>query len=321
MKYPDFLVELMEETLLAYPEVPTRTLAKRIYNDNKKFFRDVEQVRSALRRRRGNSGKNSMKTKHKRKNGEAGWTPKLPPSQAKAWEPFFIEAPNRVAVISDIHLPYHNEEVLERWYADAQEYEPSVILINGDLLDFYRLSRFEKDPNNRDTAFEIDQAHTFFEWLVSGFEADIIFKFGNHDERWEKYLWNHAPEFSKLKQFSLHEILELEEFGITPVYEKRIVMAGNMPILHGHEVQGSSSINPARSLASKMSNSAMQSHCHRSSEYLERNVLGDWVKCYSTGCMCELTPDFSRINRWNNGYAFVDVHEDGTTEIQNVVID
>jgi len=321
MKYPDFLVELMEETLLAYPEVPTRTLAKRIYNDNKKFFRDVEQVRSALRRRRGNSGKKSMDTKHKRENGKSGWTPKLPPSQAKEWTPFVIEACNRVAVISDIHLPFHKESVIEQWYADAQEYEPSVILINGDLLDFYRLSRFEKDPNERDTAFEIDQAHTFFEWLTCRFEADIIFKLGNHDERWKKYLWNHAPEFSKLKQFELHEILELEEFGITPVDDKRIVMAGDMPILHGHEVQGSSSISPARALASKMSNSAIQSHCHRSSEYLERNVLGDWIKSYSTGCMCELTPEFSRINRWNNGYAFVDIYEDGSTDIQNVVID
>lgn len=320
-RYPPFLTKLMDDILEEYPEVPTRTLAKRIFSENKKFFKDIEQVRSALRRRRGNSGKSSMKTRHNRKNGEAGWVPEIPPSQAKAWEPYTFPGPERIAVISDIHVPYHRKDILEKWFRHAQEYEPSIILINGDLLDFYRLSRFEKDPNQRDTAFEIDSVHDLLDWLQHYFEAKIIFKEGNHDERWRKYLFNHAPEFAKLKKFELSEILELEERKIEYVTDQRIILAGDLPILHGHEMQGGSAVNPARSMANKLSNSALQSHCHRTSEYLERNVLGNWLKCYSVGCMCELNPEFSRINRWNNGYAFVDVYEDNSFTIENVVVD
>jgi predicted phosphodiesterase len=321
-KYPDFLLELMDETLAEFPEVPTRTLAKRIYNENKKFFKDVEQVRSALRRRRGNSGKSSMKTDHKRKNGKAGWVPQLPPSQAVDWLPHEIKGPERIAVASDIHIPYHNIPAVERWLEDMYEYEPSIILLNGDILDFYRLSRFEKDPNKRDTGHEIDCVHDFLDVLQDRFEADIIWKDGNHDERWRKYLWNHAPEFAKLQKFQLDEILELGERNITYVTDQRFIMAGNLPILHGHEMQGGGgSINPARIMGSKLRNSAMQSHCHRSSEYLERNVFGDWLKCYSIGCLCELTPEYARVNRWNHGYAFVDVHEDGSFDIESVVHD
>lgn len=321
MKYPDFLNELMEQTLADFPEVPTRTLAKRIYNDNKKFFKDVEQVRSALRRRRGNAGMSSMKTEYIRENGEAGWVPQLPPSLAVDWTPFHVEAGSRLAIISDIHIPYHSVKHLNMWYRLAQDYEPTHILINGDLLDFYRMSRYEKDPNMRDTLYEVDQTLQFFEWLTSSFEADIIFKEGNHDERWRKYIYNQAPEFSKFKQFELREVLCLDEFNITYVTDQRIVMAGSFPILHGHEVHGSGGVNPARSLASKLEDSALMGHCHRTSEHLSRNTFGKWVRCYSTGCLCELHPEFSRINKWNNGCAFVDTYDDDSYEVNNVVLE
>ena len=316
-KFPQFINDLMDETLKEYPEVPTRTLAKRIYNDHKKFFQDIEQVRGALRRRRGNNGKASKMAKHKRANGEPGWTPEIPPSLAHSWVPHVIEGPERIAIISDIHLPFHSKEVLEQWLEDCYEYEPSIVLINGDLLDFYRLSRFEKNPNERDTVYEIDQAHLFFEWLTDRFEADIIFKEGNHDERWRKYLFNHAPEFSRFKQFELSEILELDEFGITYITDQRMVIAGDMVILHGHEMHGSGGQNPAQAFYRKMRHSGMAGHNHKTSEFLQRNTMGDWIKCYSTGCMCELSPEFSRINNWNQGYGFIELHEDGTTTVTN----
>lgn len=318
-KYPEYLLEEIEETLAAYPEVPTRTLAKRIYSRHKKFFKDIEQVRSALRRRRGNSGKASKIATHVRPNQAAGWVPEIPPSLAEDWTPFEIKGPERIAVLSDLHFPYHSVETIEQWYEHAQEYEPSVILLNGDTLDFYRLSRFEKDPNKRNTEYEIECVEQFLDWLQANFEAKIVWKDGNHDERWKKYLWNHAPEFASLDAFQLDQILHLNERGIDYVTDKRIIMAGDLPILHGHEMQGSGgSINPARLMGAKLRSSGLQGHCHRSSRYSERNPFGDFMKNWSTGCMCELHPDYARINRWNHGYAFVDVYEDNSFELENV---
>lgn len=320
--YPDYMLKVLDDTLTQFPDVPTRTLAKRIYKQHSKFFRDVEQVRSALRRRRGNNGSTNVKaTKHNRPNQKAGWTPELPPSLAEEWLPHEIKGPERIAIISDVHLPYHNVETLNTWYAEAQEYEPSTIILNGDTLDFYRMSRFEKDPNKRNTRYELDTAHEFLDWLQAGFEAKIIWKDGNHDERWRKYLWNFAPEFAALDETQLHNILDLEDRGIEYVTDKRIIMGGDLPILHGHEMQGSGgSISPARSMASKLRSSGLQGHVHRTSEYLERNVFGDYMKCYSMGCMCELTPEYARINRWNHGYAFLDVNEDNSYNLNNVVV-
>ena len=85
-------------------------------------------------------------------------------------------------------------------------------------------------------------------------------------------------------------------------------------------MQGSGgSINPARTMASKLRHSALQGHVHRTSEYSERNFLNEMMVTYSTGCCCELNPDFSRINRWNHGYAFVETDYEGNITIENKV--
>jgi len=318
--YPEFIVSDIESVLDQYPDVPTRTLAKRIYNKHPKFFKDVEQVRSAIRYRRGNTGeRNRKKATHQRGNQKAGWTPELPPTLAEPWLPYEIKGPERIAVISDIHVPYHSPEALQMWLEDAYEYEPSTIILNGDILDFYRLSRFEKDPTKRNTVAEIDACHDFLDWIQNYFEAKIIWKDGNHDERWRKYLWNHAPEFASFEEFQLNNLLGLDERGIDYVTDKRIIMAGDLPVLHGHEMYGAGgSVNPARIMASKLRSSGMEGHVHRTSQYTERNTFGDTIKSYSVGCLCELTPEYGRINRWNHGWAFVEVDNSGAFEVNNV---
>lgn len=323
--YPEAIRDKISELVTNFPQVATRTLAKQLYKENSRFFKDLEQARSAIRRKRGNNGQKARKaTKDKtgyRNNGKAGFVHELPPTQKKDWLPYVIPNGERIAVISDVHLPYHCEETLQRWYEDCMEYEPSVILINGDLLDFYRMSRFEKNPNMRDTAFEIDQAHSFFDWLQERFEAKVIFKEGNHDERWAKYIWNNAPEFSRFQQFDLASVLNLDSYGVDHVTEKRVINAGDLRIVHGHELYGGGGIQPARAMAAKMQTNALMGHCHRSSEFSQNNFEGTWLRCWSTGCMCEMNPDYGRINMWNHGYAFVDVHEDGSFVVDNVILE
>jgi len=65
---------------------------------------------------------------------------------------------------------------------------------------------------------------------------------------------------------------------------------------------------------------AIAGHNHRTSQFTQANFEGKHQRCYSTGCMCELTPEYSRINGWNHGYAFVDVYEDGSFDMDNRII-
>jgi hypothetical protein len=51
----------------------------------------------------------------------------------------------------------------------------------------------------------------------------------------------------------------------------------------------------------------MQGHHHQTSEHTETNMNGEITTTYSVGCLCELHPAYLPINKWNHGFAIVDI--------------
>ena len=45
-------------------------------------------------------------------------------------------------VISDIHIPFQDEDAVAVMQTFAKDYKPDNLYINGDMLDFYSLSSF-----------------------------------------------------------------------------------------------------------------------------------------------------------------------------------
>ncbi len=93
------------------------------------------------------------------------------------------------------------------------------------------------------------------------------------------------------------------------IKDKRIMKAGDLNILHGHEFGGSvfSPVNIARGLFLKGKVSAMQGHNHQSSSHSESNMNGEITTTWSLGCLCELHPAYLPINKWNHGFAIVEI--------------
>ena len=95
---------------------------------------------------------------------------------------------------------------------------------------------------------------------------------------------------------------------------------GKLPVYHGHELpQGMSSpVNPARGLWMRVQESLICGHWHRTSEHTESTGLEKRLSsCWSLGCLCDLSPDYAIVNRWNHGFAVVDVEADGNYEVHN----
>ncbi|MFN9904203.1 MAG: metallophosphoesterase, partial [bacterium] len=84
--------------------------------------------------------------------------------------------------MSDIHVPYHSISALTAAFDLIQKEKPDTILLNGDLIDFYGLSRFMKDPRKRSVAHELKATNELLD-VLSKFGAKIVYKLGNHDER------------------------------------------------------------------------------------------------------------------------------------------
>jgi hypothetical protein len=291
----------------------------------------VELARTTLRTIRGNKGaqnrKNASDKSLYRPNQQAGFVPETPPplmpeSLAEPWLPFELGNGIRVALLSDIHVPYHSKIALESAVKHLKRLQPDVLFLNGDYMDFYSISRHQKDPSKRDFSQEMKLGREGLGWLRHEFGSDcrFVYKLGNHEERWQHYLWNSAPEISDDPRMSIAEWMDAKNYGIEIVGDQRPVMAGDLPILHGHELgKGgvAAPVNPARGLWLRTSGTMLISHGHRTSHHVEPDWRHKQTSCWSVACLCELNPEYARINKWNWGAADIDVNDVGGFEFDN----
>jgi len=305
------------EVLKKYPNHPSLTLAKMIYKDHPKEFNSVESVRTSIRRYRGQSGvKEKKKTLIKEHFREAGaYNPfNLPEPQDENFEPYRIDD-TKGLIISDLHFPYQHNQAITSALEYGLKKNVNFILINGDLLDFAAISRHEKEWRQRSPYEEFESARQFLRELRKAFpKARVIFKEGNHDERWEKWLYVKAPELFNDPEFQLEVRLRLGELKMEIVKDRRPVSIGKLNVLHGHEMAGSSGgVNPARSTFLKTLDNVLVGHFHRTSNHVEASFGGNVISVQSIGCLCTLNPYYMRVNKHNHGFAYIE-HDFNTGE-------
>lgn len=299
--------ELAREYCSKYPSTSTRELARIMYKDNSKAFRDLEHARSIIRYYRGAMG-------NENRTGDRTIFPKveIPKADEQAeWTPYEIrEFP--VALCGDMHMPYHSEDAIQLFIDHCYEIGAKTIVLCGDCMDCYQVSRWSKNPKYRDFPSEVAMMKAFLKSLHEGFpDAKIVYKVGNHEERYEKYLQEHAVALFGLEEISLRNLLGANEPWIDWVDNKRVITAKKLHIIHGHEYvfNISNPVNPARGLYTRAKKSSLCFHFHQTSEHSETAINGELATCWSVGCLCNLKPEYMPLNKWNNGFA--DIIEDG----------
>lgn len=232
----------------------------------------------------------------------------LPDPVPYEYKPFLIDTPGACGVISDVHLPYHDKRTIQKWVEDCQRMNSRTLLLNGDILDFYQLSDYAKDPSKPRMREEIQKGRQFLEYLRATFPAArIVYKEGNHDERLKRYLASRAPETFDLEDFRLQYLLRADNYGVEWVEDKRLVMVGKLPVIHGHEYRGGGGVMPARWLYLRTGESAMMGHLHQPTFYSFRTMTGKEVGMWSVGCACHLSPLYAPLNQWGHGWAVIEV--------------
>lgn len=304
--------DIVKEYLERFKNIPSLTLAKKIFAENPLPYKDVEQVRGIIRIYRGQSGiKNLHKLTDKKFLKPAGsYNPfQLPESDCDPWEPYIMPSScNKGLIIADLHVPYHDVRAVNMVIEHALNRKINTILIDGDALDCYQLSRFVRDPRSRSLSGEIWQFIEFLNILQSTFPGiKIVWKLGNHEERLETYLRIKAPELLDMEEYKFEEIIKIRGIeGVKVIGNQQIIQIGRLPVLHGHEFQmkGSNPVNPARGLFLKTLTSAITAHHHRSSSHSELDIKEKLMSWWSIGCLCGLHPEYARLNKWNHGFAY-----------------
>lgn len=323
----------IESVIRRHPGLSKRRTAMILHSEYPQLFSSVESARSAIRARTGADGYRSEEISEASKEAAKAYkAPKkqvyaMPKSKAKPWEPFVINGRCRIGVLSDIHFPKHDEIALQNAVSFLKG-KIDVLVLNGDIADAEEFGSWAKSPKAIQTEDSVQCVRDGLLWLLSEFpKARVIYKFGNHEERLDRYCWSRAPELVGMPHITWEGLLtigqdlqRIEEMDrIEFVKDQRPIMAGKLPIFHGHELPKSliSSVNPARGAFLRLIDTVLVGHFHRSSSHVEYNWQRDAINCWSTGCLCDLSPQYAVINKWNWGFAMVEVARDGQFDMHN----
>lgn len=313
-----------------FPNYGSKTLARLVYKLHPKLFPNVESARDIIRRLRGAHGKLHRRDciprpelqRPLQKSGAPYEGMPQGKTEYKHWEQTILPVPCRCLILSDVHIPYH-DPCVEIALEYGQTHRANMVLLNGDTADFFALSMWEKDPRERDFPQELDAIRSFLGVIKKAFpRASRFYKLGNHEERLERYLRLKAPELLGIEEFELKSLLRFKEYGFECVQDNRPMKLGDLNIIHGHEYhrQGNTAVNPARWLFLRAKDYALCGHWHQSSYHQGRTVGQQNLAAWSTGCLCDMHPEWRPLNDWDHGFAFVDVHSDGKFEVQNKFI-
>lgn len=316
----DPIGQMARDLCRRFPDHPSRSLARRLVEKANGAI-TLEAARSRIRQQFGLVGtKNRKYAKQQRKPRKPGEGVDMPKSQAEPWLPAELDVTGLVGVISDVHVPYHSERALAAAVGHLQRSEIDCLLINGDLCDFYSISRWTKNPAERNFSAELKACRQTLGWLRDQFpDIPIVLKCGNHEERWEHWLWQHAPEISDEPEMGYATWLHLDKYEIELIKNQRIIKLGKLAICHGHELPKgmAAPVNVARGAFLRTLTTVLVGHSHRTSGHAETDLWHDEIFCWSTGCLCDMNPEYARVNKWNHGFATVEVQKDGNFNVEN----
>jgi len=319
----DAITAMARRLAKRFPDAPARTLARRLVSESNGAIA-LEAARSRIRAEFGVAGKRLRRQQidmgTRRSPRKAGAVPPVPPSSAEPWGPYTLNVTGTVGVLSDIHVPFHDETALKAAVDQLRGDKVDALVLNGDIADFYAISRYIKNPAKRNFKREVSAIRDMIAWLRSRFPGmPIVMKAGNHEERWNHWLYQHAPEISDEEIMGLANWLHLTKHDVTLVDDQRPILVGKLPILHGHEKgKGiSAPVNQARGAFLRLHHTVLEGHGHRTSGHCEPDMWGREVFCWSTGCLCDLHPEYARINKFNHGFASVRVHAGGDFDVTN----
>jgi predicted phosphodiesterase len=311
-------------------EMPTQALARVMHKKNPTIFYSVENARSTLRYIEGKSGEQnrgytSIKNSPHYMATERYKNPYGLPKSYQTHRKTYVlpKECTEILLLSDIHIPYHCTKSLTIAldYGRDKENKINCILLNGDVIDFHRISRHETDMRKRSTVQEFEAADLFLYKLRLAFpDIHIYWLKGNHDMRWEKYLQQYATQIWDDNYFSLESRLKLKEKNISIIPDNVLVMAGKLLITHGHHlIKGG--MHPAKRALAKAGQSVIMSHLHRRDYYKKRNATKtEEEEGYVTGCLCELSPDYNVISDSENGFAHISIDKGGIFSVKNYEI-
>jgi len=202
--------------------------------------------------------------------------------------------------IPDLHIPYEDKESVKTVMHFLKDVQPDHVVLIGDVVDMYSVSRFDKDPKRANRLQEeLDATKEFLRALRDTVgDAEITYLEGNHEQRVMKYLRRY-PEMADLRSLKIPAMLELDDLGID--YREDLIVNDNFLFTHGEKI----AVHATKAELSHSGMSGMSGHTHHCQMYsnTDRKGVAAW---YSIGHLCDVDQaEYTRLPNWQEGIGVV----------------
>jgi len=235
-------------------------------------------------------------------------------------------SPMRVVVYSDIHAPFQDDRAIELVNKFCGWYQPQRVVLIGDVIDFYAISKFDKSPRRATNEAMVEEVDTT-QRILKGIrganpKAKIQMVVGNHEFRLRKFIFKLQAEVPLLATMldisgvGLEELLglmlNLNGLGIELVdldpemakFTDCYVTIGKIHIGHWDKVNKYAGYT-AKNLIADKGVDIIQGHTHRVGSSFRR-TLGGLIEAHEIGCLCGLKPQYTSEKDWQHGFAVIE---------------
>jgi len=210
----------------------------------------------------------------------------------------------------DWHVPYHDNRALTAMLQALYEEKPTHIGLMGDLIDFYSLSHYLRNPSRIHRLQEDIDRLVLILHIVRNYapQAKIYYLIGNHEDRLRRFLWR-TPELVSLRALSLPILLNLEREKIELVPEPALFVSSQFVITHGTCVRKRSGYT-AHAEIERFGLSGASGHTHRLA-FITKRYPKQLLRWIETGCLCQLSSEYCPYPDWQHGYGIAVLSKSG----------
>lgn len=222
----------------------------------------------------------------------------------------------KVMIMSDIHAPFHDKKAVSIAKKYMQQYKPDYVIINGDVVDFYSISRWDTSPSRKlNVSSELESANYVLDYLLDGIpkKTNLYLNLGNHDVRMRKYIWRN-PELDGLEELDIKNLLHTDERNIQVSIpevdywrkDSGHLVLGDTMITHGDNTLNGckGGINAGYNTMKSMGMSTIIAHTHRLSKRSHKTPYHNWVGI-EDGCLCQGTGTAD----WQQGFVTYEIKD------------
>lgn len=240
-------------------------------------------------------------------------------------------------VIGDTHFGSESQAVIDIFLQTVEEIRPKSIILNGDTLDMFAISRYPKDVRYTVTLQkERESYHRFLKQLhdiTEAYDTVIYETNANHsgdglEGRWWRYLSDRIGELACLpeikEKLSYGNVFLPDESWSRVKLVEFVEIVPGFVAMHGDVVRKHGGYS-ARGLLEKWYTSIIANHTHRIGMSSQRiPSIGTQqeriIRVYENGCACDLNPLYASAANWQNAFSVVN-HADGNIAVETVVVE